>query len=160
MTTTDPGTRTCPACSAVISAKARACPICKLEASKMDAFAAAKRAAAQRGVRKTSVEGQAPPFYMQLLKPIVIVPAIIVLAVIYFITKPGAAPPWTRFPTTPTGAAQALFADIEKDDAKAIEHAYSLLSPSVKDPKAEDEQGQYGQIFRTLDRYLAAEIGP
>ena len=159
MPSTPSTARICPACNAPVSPSARSCPICKLEVARMDAFAAAKQAAANRGMKTTKIETDRPPFYSHLLRPVVILPVILAALLIYYLTRPAPPPAWTQFPRTPVDAARAILTDIAKDNNKFNEHAYSLIAPSVHDPQNENEKGQYFQIFTTMCHYLDQECG-
>jgi hypothetical protein len=152
-------TRTCPNCAATFSAGSKQCPVCKLEASKMDAFAAAKQAARKKGLQTTKVEEAGTPLWR---RPIVIggLAALLVAAfIVSKLTGAGGPPAWTLYPSTKEGAVKQLFADIAVGDDPGYDKAYALIAPSSRNPDDSDEKGHYRQLYHEVYRYLSGEFG-
>jgi hypothetical protein len=149
---------TCPNCHAAIPPTARKCSVCKLEVDQMRAFASAKAAARRKGMATTQVEDSGPPFYKNLLRPIVIFPAVLAILLIYYLARPAAPGAWTRLPKTQLDAAREILTDISQGDPGYVK-AYDLIAPSAKNPKDRDDIGRYRQLFHVMNTYLSTEFG-
>jgi len=153
-----PSARVCPNCRNAVPPGSRQCPACKLEVAKMAAFAAAKRAAQQRGIKEVEVEK--PRFRINVSPGVVslgVFLAILVVGGVYlFRPKP---PRYLAFPGTANDAAQALLTHINGGTDPEYLKAYDLIADSARDPKASDEKGDYTQVFHVMNKYLSAEFG-
>ncbi len=157
-------TATCPNCHATITPGSRQCVICKLEVAKMSAFAAAKKAAQQRGFKTTAVETAETPAWrdpanlgraVKIVCLLAFVGGIGWLGYHFFGPKPAR---YLQFPATAQAAATEFMTHIAGGDA-TYDKAYFLVADTVRDTKASDERGDYVQVFHLLNRYLAAEFG-
>ena len=155
-------TATCPNCHAAISPGNRQCQVCKLEVSKMAAYAAAKKAAQQRGIKGTAVERREIPAWRS---PGNIVKMVCLLAFLggigwlgyhFFGPKP---PRYLKFPGTAQEAATQFLTNISGGDA-TYDQAYFLVADAARSTKADDDRGDYVQMFHILNTYLSAEFGP
>jgi hypothetical protein len=154
-------TATCPNCNTVLTPGSRQCRVCKLEVSKMAAFAAAKQAAQKRGIKTTAVEtGQVPAWR----SPANMIKVVCLLAFLgglgwlgyhFFGPKP---PRYLQFPATAQEAAQLFLTRVNGGDA-TYDSAYVLIADSVRSKKASDDRGDYVQIFHIVNEYLTAEFG-
>jgi hypothetical protein len=151
----------CPNCETPLKPGARRCASCKLEVANMRAFAAAKSAAKRKGLATTQVESndRGTPIYRQFLRPIVIVPLVLVALLAIYFTRPSPAPAWTRLPTSPTNAAEELLRNISVGSDAGYDRAYALIAPTAKNPENRDDIGRYRQLFHVLNNYLRIEFG-
>jgi hypothetical protein len=159
MPTTAPQAKRCPNCDANLPINGRRCTVCKLEFSQMPAFAAAKRAAQQKGLNSTQIISPSAPWWRTVLRPNVLIPAILLILALYYFTRPAPPPPWAAFPPTRLDAAQKFLADIASGQDAGFDRAYALISPSVHDPQLDDEIGHYRQLFYVMYSYLSGEFG-
>ena len=155
-------TATCPNCHAAISPGSHQCRVCKLEVSKMAAYAAAKKAAQQRGIKTTAVQTREVPAWRS---PGNIIKVVILLAFLggigwlgHHILGPK-PPRYLQFPATAQDAAQVFLTRISGGDA-TYDNAYALIADAARSPTANDDRGDYVQIFHIVNEYLAAEFGP
>jgi len=127
----------------------------------MAAFAAAKKAAQQRGIQATAVQSGETPAWRN---PGTIVKTVFLLAFLagigwlgyhFFGPKP---PRYLQFPSTARDAAQLFLTRVNGGDA-TFDQAYFLIADSARSPKASDDRGDYMQVCHTVDLYLAAEFG-
>jgi hypothetical protein len=132
--------------------------VCKLQVAQMPAFAAAKAAARRKGKSTTQIENSSPPFYKNFLRPIVIFPALLVIVLVYYFTRPAAPSAWTKLPQTQMDAAREILTDISQGDPGYYK-AYDLIAPSAKNPDDRDDLGRYRQLFHVMDAYLSTEFG-
>ncbi len=153
--------QTCPNCHAAIPKGARACTVCKLEVAKMPGYAAAKKAAQQRGIKTTSVETRRAP----LVSTGTIIKAAILLLVLggiafaaYELLKPK-PPRYLKFPATAENSSMQFLTHISKGEDKDYDQAYGMIADSVRNPKADDEIGDYRQVFHIMNLYLRNEFG-
>jgi len=148
--------RTCPNCRAAIPKGATKCLVCKMEVSQMVAFAAARDAARRRGVRKTEVEVAGPPWWRQPMAiAAIVVVALVTLIIIWKVTRPLPPAWWTLFPRTQDDAVNQFMNGIAVGDDPGYDKSYALLAPSAKDPKDDDEQGKYRQLYHEMYKYLS-----
>jgi len=133
--------------------------VCKLEVAQMGAFARAKLAARQKGLGTTKIESDRVPYWKMVLRPIVIVPAIIVCGLVLYFTRPTPPPAWESLPPTQMEAARQVLADISTGKDEGYDKAYALIAPSAKDSKDSDDIGKYRQLFHVMNNYLSSEFG-
>ncbi len=151
---------TCPNCHAAIPRGARACSVCKLEVAKMAGYAAAKKAALTRGIKTTAVERKASSLPVGS-----IVKAVILLLVVggiayggYLLFKPK-PPRYLQYPAAAQDSARKFMTYISAGTDLQYDQAYAMIPDSVRDPRADDERGQYHQIFHIMYLYLSGEFG-
>jgi len=129
----------------------------------MDAFAAAKRAAQQRGLRAAEAPVDRGPSPLAILWQPKLFLLIIVVALagwgIYTVTRPK-PPRWATFPTTGIDSAKLFLTRISAGDDDSYNQAYALIADSVRDPKDSEERGNYRQIFHNMNLYLSGEFDP
>ena len=152
--------RSCPNCAAFVPLDQPRCSSCKLEVSKMQAFAAAKEAARQRGMKGTKVVaerslGQMIGTGAKYAFLILLVGA--VAAGGWWLFKPR-PPRYLKFAATGQAAVTEFMTDISGGGDPQLDAAYGLLADSVRDPK-ENDHGDYLQIYDELNNYLAGEFG-
>lgn len=150
--------RMCPNCQTAVPAGGRQCPACKLDVAKMAAFAAAKRAAQQRGIKEVEVEK--PRFRVHVS------PGVVMLVVVLLLVAGGATwlfwpkpPRYVQFPATAEGAAKALLTNVAAGTDEGYLKAYGLIADSARNPDKDDEKGDYQQVYHVMNRYLAGEFG-
>ena len=152
---------TCPNCHAAIKPGSRLCPVCKLEVAKMAAFAAAKQAAQKRGFRGTAVESNETPAWRSAGAIIKVLLLVTFLGGVgwagfhFFGPKP---PRYAQFPATATDAAKEFMTRVSGGD-NMHHSAYALIADSARSKQASDDEGDYLQVFHTVNDYLAAEFG-
>jgi hypothetical protein len=129
----------------------------------MDSFAAAKRAARERGIKTTEVQSrrELPAF----LRPATLVKTFIFLVVVggiallgyhFFGPKP---PRYLTMPNTAEAAVQQLLTHISAGTDPEYLAAYALIADSARNPRADDEKGDYQQLFHAMNAYLSGEFG-
>jgi hypothetical protein len=154
-----PASRVCPNCSTLLPVGSRQCPGCKLEVARMPAFAAAKRAAQQRGIQATRVEKKRH-FHIPISPKMVML--VVFLALLgaggwwLFGPKP---PRYLQFPGTAQAAVQSLLTHISAGTDPEYLKAYDLIADSARNRRASDEKGDYQQLFHGINGYLAGEFG-
>jgi hypothetical protein len=151
---------TCPNCNTNLAPGARQCPACKLDVAKMPAFAAAKLAAQQRGIRTVSVERAGPPAWR---RPATIAKTLFLLAFLagiawlgyhFFGPKP---PPYLQLPATAQAATREFLTRLCAGDT-AHDSAYALIADSARNG-SDDIRGDFLQVFHNVNDYLTAEFG-
>jgi len=130
-----------------------------MEVAKMEEFAAAKKAAEAKGLGKTVVIGNQKSLWRRWVRPEVIVLAVLVVVMVWWMTRPGPPPAWTRFPDSPMEAAEQLVRLVAMETNESSDKAYALVPPAARDADMEDEQGLYRQLFLTMNHYLRDEFG-
>jgi hypothetical protein len=127
----------------------------------MAGYAAAKKAAQQRGIKTTSVEERRAP----LVSAGTIVKAVLLVALLggiawlglhFFGPKP---PRYVKFPKTAEASVQEFLTHISKGEDKDYDQAYGLVADSARNPNANDDIGDYRQIFHIMNLYLTHEFG-
>jgi len=129
----------------------------------MAGYAAAMRAAQQRGINAPTVELR-KPFPWHIVSRVVVILVIVSLVggVGYLGWKWfGPKPPrYEKFPPTAEASAKEFLTHISEGDA-GYDKAYFLIADSARSPKADvDDRGEYVQIFHNLNEYLTEELGP
>ena len=159
-----PPATTCPNCNAVLVPARPRCISCGMEVAKMADYRRAMAAAGKRGHTAVKIE-RAPRTGMALpnLKPFfAIAVALLVIGGIYYllsITVLAKAQPWLAYPTAEEAAVRGYFAFIGTDQKPQHLKAYALVSQLQKDPKNDNESGNYLQFYHDIHRYFAAEFG-
>ena len=54
---------------------------------------------------------------------------------------------------------QQFFTHIAAGTDDEYNKAYALIAPSMRNPKADDEAGDYRQLFNSVNKYLTGEFG-
>jgi hypothetical protein len=151
----------CPNCYAAVAPGTSRCQVCKLEVSQMAAYAAAKKAAQQRGIKSTAVETNETPAWRN---PVTLIKTVILLALLagvgglgyhFFGPKP---PRYLPFPATAQDATREFLTRLCAGDA-AHDGAYALIADAARNPRADDIRGDFLQVFHNLNDYLTAEFG-
>ncbi len=150
--------RACPNCGKFVPARRVLCPSCQLATSKMAGFEAAKRAAQKKGV--ASAKDDAPaPLWRRPVPVIAVLLAVLIGAGIYAKFSAPKVPEWSKFPSTREDAVQQFLTHIAAGTDDEYNKAYALIAPSQHDPKANDESGDYRQLFNYVNKYLTGEFG-
>lgn len=155
----------CPCCNSKVASTARQCPMCKMEVAKMAAFSAAKMAAAKKGIKTATVQSaeqrRALPTWPHAGLVIKVTLLILIVGSVawagwHFL---GPKPPrYLQFPKTPDESTKQFMTAIHGGDA-TYDKAYFLIADSARSTKADDDRGDYVQIFHILNRYLTDEFG-
>jgi hypothetical protein len=124
----------------------------------MSAFAAAKRAAQQRGIKEAAAE--------KSRSRIRVSPGVVTLIIFLLLLGGGATwlfwpkpPRYLQFPATAEEAAKTLLTHISAGTDPEYLKAYALIADSARNPKSNDEQGDYTQVFHAMNLYLSGEFG-
>jgi hypothetical protein len=126
----------------------------------MDAFAAAKRAAAAKGFKGTKVDDGTPPAWRRPGNiALVVLLLLIGLGITYYKTRPAPPPAYTKFPTDKVKAVEEAMDQIATGTDEAYLKVYSRLDPAAYDKSRDDEKGEYRQLFHVMNQYLAGEFG-
>jgi hypothetical protein len=153
-----PARPTCPNCHAAVAPGRRVCSVCRLEVSKMAAFAAAKKAAQQRGIKGTQVETRGPavwrnPAVIKLAILLLFVGSIAYLGYHFFGPKP---PRYIQFKPTAVEAVREFLTLVNAGD-EAHFRAYDLVADSARQGM-DDPGGSFRQVFHNVNEYLSAEL--
>lgn len=126
----------------------------------MDAFDAARKAAAAKGFSGTKVmDSRGPAWRRPGTIALVVLLLLIGAGVYWYVTRPAPPPAWKKYATTKEEAVKQHLEWISTGQDDDYLKAYAMLDPAVYDKSSDDEKGEYRQLYHTIYKYLTGEFG-